>query len=121
MSLVGIAWLAAFIPVEAWMLSKWHTTPGKWTTGLRVIRSDGQSWSFRDALVRPWGVFWHGMGLGLPFISFIAMIVGYWKLKSQGRTTWDIEHHFDIAHVGMDPARWLGLCGFLVFLLWIFV
>lgn len=118
---VGIAWLAAFIPVEAWMLLKWHTTPGKWATGLRVIRADGRSWTWLAALRRCWEVFWRGMGLGIPIVSFIAMVVGYKQLTSKGRAPWDIEHSFDVACVGMTPPRWLALGGMILFLLWVFV
>lgn len=118
---VGMAGLIAFIPVEAWMLSRWHTTPGKWVAGLRVIRSDGRAWTFQDTLLRSWGVCWRGMGLGVPFVSFIAMIVGYRKLTSQGRATWDINYNFDVANVGMEPIRWMGLCGLIGLLLWFFV
>lgn len=119
-ALFGFGALFLWVPVEATLLATWHTTPGKWMAGLRVVRHESSSWSYQDALHRAGAVLLRGLGLGLPLVSLVTLIVGYNKLEKNGRASWDIDHDFDVAEVGMSGGRWIALLGALGGLVWVY-
>jgi hypothetical protein len=77
--------LLLWIPVEAMFLSSWGYTPGKWLTGMRVCNKHGRLLSFDRALNRSFLVWLKGLALGIPFFSWITMLVAYFKLKNSGK------------------------------------
>jgi S1-C subfamily serine protease/uncharacterized RDD family membrane protein YckC len=86
---LGLAFLFAWVFVEAMLLASFGATPGKWLLKTRVIGEDGEPPSFPKALRRSFGVWWRGLGLGLPLISLITQIAAYSKLKKEGVASWD--------------------------------
>ncbi len=85
----SILTFALVLPVEAWMLGVSGTTPGKRLFGVRVTRSDGDAIGFVRALRREGRVLLQGLALGIPLFSMIAMIVAFFRLKSEGVAGWD--------------------------------
>lgn len=77
--------MAAFVPAEAWMLSKWGTTPGKWMFGIRLESVQGGHLSFREALDRAWNVYTNGACIGIPVLATLSYIQWYCVLT--GRST----------------------------------
>ena len=85
-ALLGIAYGALFIPVEALMLHLWGTTPGKLAMGIRIERIEGGFLSYSDALERAKRVYFGGVGLSIPVLSTIVMFRQYCALT--GRSFW---------------------------------
>jgi DNA-binding transcriptional MerR regulator/uncharacterized RDD family membrane protein YckC len=63
--LIGIV----LVPVEAFLLSRWGSTPGKYVMGMRVESSDGDLLTWQRALQREWAVLRDGMCFQIPLIS----------------------------------------------------
>jgi len=78
--LLPILCAALFVPLEAWFLHLWGTTPGKLSVGMRIERVEGGRLSFSDAFNRSKAVLCLGMGFHLPVISTILMIIRYCQL-----------------------------------------
>ncbi len=100
---------ALWIPLEAFLLSRWSTTPGKWLLGMRVADADGQPLSFPAALKRSVLVLCTGNGFGLPFMLLLPMLQAAmsWTLyRRTGSTLWDRASASQVEHA---PPPSLGL------------
>jgi len=84
--------------VEAWLLSEFGTTPGKWLLNTKLSLASGDAIDFERALSRSLKVWWRGLGSGFPLISMITMLVAYSRLKKHGATSWDEEGGFVVTH-----------------------
>lgn len=76
------------VPLEAWMLSKWGTTAGKWLYDLRVLSEDGCKLTYSDAILRAWEVLKEGYGFGIPIWSLVRMAMSYRTYQDQ-ELDWD--------------------------------
>ena len=83
------------IPVNAWMLSKWGTTPGKWLYDLSVLSENGCTLGFTEAAKREWQVLKDGYGFGIPVWSLARMAKSY-KTYQDYEPDWDwsIEYQY---------------------------
>ena len=90
--------LVIWIFIEATLLSIWGTTPGKWLLSTKVRTSSGERLSYREALWRSYMVFFRGMGLFIPIVSFVTLIIAYSALKADGVSSWDRDGGFTITH-----------------------
>lgn len=93
-----------FVPVEAWMLSRRGTTPGKALLRIQIRRKDGGLPSYRQALVRSLLVLLRGFALGLYLVSLFAMSWARARLLRQGSTSWDEETGLRVEHG--EPEVW---------------
>ncbi len=66
--LIAILAAGTFVPIEAYLLSKWGTTPGKFAMGIRLESINGGNLSRDEALRRSWGVYKEGMAFRIPFL-----------------------------------------------------
>lgn len=82
-TLLTIASTALFIPVEAMMLHKFGTTPGKLAMGIRLEYYQGGNLPFSEALERSWQVFIRGMGLGIPLVETCVGLYQYCRLTGR--------------------------------------
>lgn len=81
---------APLILIEAYCLSRWRTTPGKFLLGISIRPFDKQQeWGFGRALSRSISVFILGMGMFLPLIAVIMMLLSYFFLTRKGICLWD--------------------------------
>jgi uncharacterized RDD family membrane protein YckC len=87
--LLGVVFLPAWALVETALLCVVGTTPGKWLLRTSVRKVDGSRLSFADALRRSLGVWFWGLGLGIPFVSLVAAIYAFGRLKRVGCAAWD--------------------------------
>lgn len=98
--LVGGSWIASLFvlgplswfvaaPINAFFLTRWRATPGKWLFGLRVSGAEGGRLRFRQALTRELHLLFWGAGLGLPLIGLLCMVRSYFDLENDNRTRWD--------------------------------
>lgn len=81
--LVTMAAVLLFVPVEAFLLHKWGTTPGKWTMGIRLEYIQGGNLPWDMALWRSWEVYKTGMCGGIPFLESLANLYHYFILTGR--------------------------------------
>ncbi|MBI3211819.1 MAG: RDD family protein [Simkania negevensis] len=109
--IVPFSLLLLFLPlflwvfIEAFLLSSWGNTPGKWLFRIWVRDLSGKKLTFRNALNRSLSVWWLGLGAGAPIISFITMIVAYAKLTNSGMTSWDSRGGIEVLHQKVGAMR----------------
>lgn len=95
----GIAALALYVPVEALLLHKFGTTPGKYAMGIRLEYIQGGNLPYADALYRSLRVYTGGVGLGIPFVSTILYILRYCQLTGR---SWRIFARHDEVEAPQD-------------------
>jgi uncharacterized RDD family membrane protein YckC len=86
---LGMLVIGLFVPVEAWILSRWGATPGKWLLSLRVEQKAGGGLTRSQARSRAGGVWVQGMAFGVPIITAITQLVAASKLQRNGEMSWD--------------------------------
>jgi uncharacterized RDD family membrane protein YckC len=90
--------------VEAFLLSTWGTTLGKWLLGTSVRDIRGNKLTYNAALSRSFQVWIKGLGLGIPIISFLTIINSYYKLTGKfGKTSWDFQVRYSVQHKKLNP------------------
>lgn len=75
--LLGYVEWGIWLPIEALLLSRWGSTPGKWIMGIRVEHEDGRKLTFGEALDRTWQVFVKGMGALIPIYNIYRLWKSY--------------------------------------------
>jgi hypothetical protein len=103
-----------YVPVEAWMLSKFGTTPGRALLRVQVRRLDGGLPLFSQALRRSFQVFIFGMGLGLPVVNLVAMFWSRASVMRRGVAPWDESNETRVEHGEPEPWRYLVLIGVIL-------
>ena len=123
--LFNIAALALYVPVEALLLSKFGTTPGKFLMGIRLEYIQGGKLPYAEALYRSLRVFTGGEGLGIPIIGLVLYIFRYCQLTGRSwrifarhdevegpkQMPWDEETEF--IYTSWNWKRGTGLAVFL--------
>jgi hypothetical protein len=99
--------LAIWTFFEAFMLSMWGTTPGKWLLSTSVLDVRNNKLSYSKALSRSWQVYIKGLGLGIVPFNIVAMIIAYHTLTRNklGRTTWDLDGGYRVRHKKLRSMR----------------
>jgi len=82
-ALITIVGMALFIPVEALMLWKFGTTPGKFALGIRLESIQGGNLTWEEALRRSCNVFVQGCGCCIPLLEPVMKAVCWAKLKGR--------------------------------------
>jgi uncharacterized RDD family membrane protein YckC len=95
-SAVILAFFFIWSLIEAWMLTRWGTTPGKWLFGLRVARDDGTNPLFHQSLVRAFQGWLFGWALGLFPFTLITGILWLVVYRRHGRAWWDMQSSLDV-------------------------
>jgi uncharacterized RDD family membrane protein YckC len=103
-------------PLEALLLSSMGTTPGKALFGVVVRTADGRKLDFHAAMRRSFGVWFYGLGGGLPLISTVAMIVAYRRLGANGTTLWDQSAGAVVTHRQLGAIKVIGALVFVMIL-----
>jgi uncharacterized RDD family membrane protein YckC len=75
--------------VQAIVFGLFGTTPGKLILGIRVTNSDGSRPTFAQYLRRMLGLWWYGLGLGVPFVTLFTMGRQYTNLKAGRQASYD--------------------------------
>jgi len=94
-----------WVPIEAFFLSKCGYTPGKFLLRTRVKFHLSKKLDFSRALRRSFSVWVKGMGLGIPIISIFVMLFSYFKLKTEGTTSWDKDEHTHVVHESLPKGQ----------------
>lgn len=98
-----LLWQAAWIALEARMLSRFGSTPGKWVYELRVVQTDGAKLSYGTAFRRGWSVLFLGLGAG-PFMWFTGPFA-FWRIVDRGITPWDADCESAVGDAGFSVVR----------------
>jgi len=94
------------IPVEAFLISRFGTTPGKWLMGIRLEHVDGRKLTYEEALDRAKQVFWKGQGAKLPIVTLWRNWRSYKNYVEYG-LDWDYE-----VHIAAKPNHAAGAAGY---------
>lgn len=76
------------VPIQAFMLHRFGTTPGKWLFGLRVLSENGCNLGFSAAKSREWEAFRYGFGYGIPLWSIYCLYKSYREYQEE-EPWWD--------------------------------
>ena len=113
----AVAYTFAWVFVEAVLMERFQTTPGKWLVGVTVQKESGQRITLAESVARAFDVWWKGLGTGYPPIALVTMLVAYRRLTSIGRTSWDEGRGYVVSELPSSQTRAL-LVGF-AFLGWV--
>lgn len=96
---------ASWIPVEAFLLTRIQTTPGRWLLcvylNYDVSNPDAPEelrFKFGAAVRRAADVWWRGCGAWLPVVSLVAMARAREHVSRSGETRWDSERDCLVTH-----------------------
>ena len=103
--LISIGSIFLWIFVEAMFLSTFGYTFGKWLLGVEVLSSNGMRMGYKQAMSRGLKVWWRGLGIGIPLISFFTLLIAHAKLKADGITTWDKDDGNIVIHHNIGIAK----------------
>lgn len=120
-----VTWLVGFlewgmmIPLEAWCIYQFGTTPGKAIMGISITDENERPLSFGRAAERTWEVFIHGFGANIPFYSVYRSWKSYKGIKNGEEMEWDYRltvtakeyrHWRTVVYI----AVWAALVGLLI-------
>lgn len=100
--------------IEPFFIGVAATTPGKWLMGIRVLRADGRKLGFAGALGRTFMVVTLGVALYVPFVSAIAMLLQFARIRSGQLAAWDEILNSRVVHVQRPPLVWVGVIAIVV-------
>ncbi len=107
--------LVPWFIVEAVMLHRWGTTPGKWLLGLRVTNVDGTPLTLPAALRRSFRILVGGIGFGWFPLALFCMGFSWFTVRRLGNPLWD---HAGKHRVQSTPlAAWRITAVVMLFLL----
>ena len=123
--LITIAGMALFIPVEAMMLWKFGTTPGKYALGIRLESIQGGNLTWDEALRRSCNVYVQGCGCCIPLLEPVLKLMRYCQMT--GRVTrscilegpqdmlWDEETEITYRDISVKRGAVIALMLVLIF------
>lgn len=88
-TLISIGYCLISLPVNAFFIHRWGTTPGKWIMGIRVLDFTGKKMTYIDALFREWLAFGSGLGWCLPIYEYYRLYKSFKSYVQTGETDWD--------------------------------
>lgn len=97
--------LVTWVPIESILISRFGSTPGKWLLSTRITQRSEEPISFQTALNRSFSVWWRGLGIGLPVVSFVCQILSWKQLKEKHITPWDQENNLIVMHEPLDSIK----------------
>ena len=112
--------LSLFAFFEAFCLSRWGMTPGKWIFRIRVVHSENRLLSYGEALRRAFQVLAQGMFFGIPPMVFLFEGLAFKELVDTGDTQWDKRLGCSIQHAPMRGVH-LGAAVAVSILLFVWV
>lgn len=101
---LGWLLLPAVLLAEAALYAAVGTTPGKALLGLRVVTAEGTRPRLAQYLRRQLGVYWYGLGTGLPLVNLCTAARQYHHLRKHRLPTYD-RGAFNVEAVPLGTAR----------------
>lgn len=109
--------LSVYIPwfaIEAWLIHRFGTTPGKWLMGLRVRNDDGSSLALKPSVWRSIRVMVTGVGFGWGLLAVLCQAMSWFTTKRIGKPIWDYLGGHHLEAVPLSPFRIMALVFFFV-------
>ncbi|MBI3901015.1 MAG: RDD family protein, partial [Chlamydiia bacterium] len=78
-----------FLPIEAFFLSVWGKTVGKYFLKIGIRQGRRTKLSLISSLRRSLNVWFRGIGMMIPFLNFVCLLIAYYRLQSTKTTSWD--------------------------------
>jgi uncharacterized RDD family membrane protein YckC len=91
-----------FIPwfaIEAWLLHRFGTTPGKWLLGIRVVNEDETKLTLKSSIWRSILVWIAGVGFGWQVLVLLCQTMSWFTARKIGKPVWDYMGHHKITVV----------------------
>lgn len=107
--------LPMYVPwflIEAWMLQKIGTTPGKWLMGLRVVNDDDSLLTLRPAIWRSIRVMITGVGFGWPLLSILCQAMSLFTTRRLGKPIWDFLGKHKVVAKRQNPLKIIAMIVF---------
>jgi len=101
--------------IEAFFISRFTTTPGKWIFGISVVSENENKLPYFVALDRAVQVWARGDGLGIPIVTLFTRILAYQRLKTTRSTFWDDYVGSVVIHKEWSSLRWLACTLIILF------
>lgn len=113
----GLAFWVPLIMIEACIISRCSTTPGKWLLGIRMQFSHAKPVPVA-AFLRSVLVFILGLGCMFPPITVFMLLFSYFNVRKRGIAIWDV-HSTIVPMMATPPtaARKLAACVLIFFCL----
>jgi uncharacterized RDD family membrane protein YckC len=105
MLLVYLPW----VPLEAYLLARYGTTPGKWLAGIRIVNPTGGHLDFAVSLRRAVRVYFLGIGMGWGIVSMICQSLSLYTVRSSGSALWDRDGSHVLVGRAWKPMRGVAL------------
>lgn len=104
----GMILLPFAIAIDAIIISTIGNSIGRAIIGIRVEKNDGEKLTVAEALRRGLRVYFFGMGMGLPLVSFFTYLHNLKRLNKNRPTSWDEAIDTSVSRKGNTTARtWL--------------
>jgi len=112
--------MLCMIPIEAWCLSRWGMTPGKWVFRVRLVHQDNRLLTFEEAIRRTLKVTISGMALGFLLLQVLFNALAYKEFVATGTTSWDRKHHSVVQFGARTPMHTgIAVLTVVLFMLWL--
>ncbi|MHC4824188.1 MAG: RDD family protein [Planctomycetota bacterium] len=108
--------LSIFAFAEAFFISRWGMTPGKWIFRIRVVHQENRLLTYGEALRRGFQVLAQGMFFGIPPMVFLFEGLAFKELVDTGETQWDKRLDCQIQHAPMRGVHMAAAVGISVLL-----
>jgi uncharacterized RDD family membrane protein YckC len=103
--------LLVYLPMEAWMLSRYGTTPGKSLLRIQVRTLSGSLPTFQQALRRTFFMMLKGLAFMLFPFYFFTMVWWKVKLRHTTATSWDETAELRVEHGEPESWRYMIIIG----------
>jgi uncharacterized RDD family membrane protein YckC len=91
--------------LEAVLLQRFGTTPGKWLLGIRVINDKGTLLSLAESTRRAARVLFLGIGFGWGYLVLICQVMAFFTARRIGRPLWDHAGGHHLETTPLHPLR----------------
>jgi uncharacterized RDD family membrane protein YckC len=104
--------LSMFIPwfvIEAWLLHRFGTTPGKWLLGIRVANDDDTPLTLKSSVWRSLRVMIAGVGFGWGMLSLLCQAMSWFTTRRIGKPVWDFMGKHKVTVVPLNVFKVIAL------------
>ncbi|MEP2775990.1 MAG: RDD family protein [Luteolibacter sp.] len=104
--------LVMYIPwfvLEAWLIHRFGTTPGKWLMGLSVSNDDGSLLSLKQSIWRSLRVLVTGIGFGWRWLSPLCQTMSWFTARRIGKPVWDFLGGHKVTATELNPFKLMAL------------
>ena len=113
-SAIGNLWLliSMFLPwfaIEAWLIHRFGTTPGKWLMGLKVSNEDGSPLALKESMWRALRVMITGIGFGWGLLAILCQTMSWFTTRRLGKPIWDYMGNHKVEAEPLNPFRTVAL------------